>query len=440
MSALGARARRLLATVALTLPATGALLAVGAPSASAAVTAPGNGTVFTSYASVEIVAEHGPSGEGTTLSLAAPGSGPVTVASAPADRFNGGSLRYRLDLGCWTFPSSDCRGGALAPNGTWTVTQSGGTSGSSTFTTRIAPQAPSGVAAEAAGAREVRVRWDLGPEPDLAGYAVYEGSALVKDGIGLGSCDGGLCSTTISYAGDGGGTHTYAVRALRSDGSGSTLESPQSSTASATLDAAPASPPAGDGGSDGGTDGGSDSGGSAGGGTGGTGGGGSTGGGGTGGSGGPSAAPGSPSSGPTTAPAPGAPGEPAPGTPAGGDVPTSGSSANPDQVAVAQRKAFATGFTAFGPKLGIPKLPPLPQTPSPEVAPELADGGFAPTLGFEDQVVTERVEVAGSTSRVRGVVGSALDSEQLARSTAGALLLLLAGAHLRRWLGAATPE
>ncbi len=104
---------------------------------------------------------------------------------------------------------------------------------------------------------------------------------------------------------------------------------------------------------------------------------------------------------------------------------------------IASRRAFAQGFKTFGPPLGIPKLPPLPQAPAPAIAPELEDGTFEGTLGFEDQVLTERVEVAqGRTGRVSEVVGTALDSERLATSTAGALLLLLGGAHLRRWLGA----
>jgi hypothetical protein len=64
-------------------------------------------------------------------------------------------------------------------------------------------------------------------------------------------------------------------------------------------------------------------------------------------------------------------------------------------------------------------------------------------LGFEEQVLTERVPVEqqqGPTAAVRNVVGSALDSERLIRSTAGALVLLLLGAHLRRWLGTAAED
>jgi len=115
---------------------------------------------------------------------------------------------------------------------------------------------------------------------------------------------------------------------------------------------------------------------------------------------------------------------------------------NQAAAAVAQRRAFSSGFAAFGVKLGIPKLPPLPQTQgqAPSVAEPLPDGTFEPTLGFQDQVVEERVETQGPARRVTTVVENALDSDQLARSTAGALLLLLAGAHLRRWIAAAPKD
>jgi hypothetical protein len=53
--------------------------------------------------------------------------------------------------------------------------------------------------------------------------------------------------------------------------------------------------------------------------------------------------------------------------------------------------------------------------------------------------VQERVEVAAPspTERVSSVVSTAFDRDRLLRSTAAALVLLLAGAHLRRWLAAA---
>jgi hypothetical protein len=68
---------------------------------------------------------------------------------------------------------------------------------------------------------------------------------------------------------------------------------------------------------------------------------------------------------------------------------------------------------------------------------QLPDGTFEPTLGFEDQ---ELGPPGGVAARVTSTVGAAFVSEQIVRSTAGALVLMLAGAHLRRWLSTAPPE
>lgn len=426
------------AAVTAVLPLAGGLLLAAAPAASAAVTAPGNGTVFTDYSSFRISASYGPSGSAHQLTLTSPGGAAVTIARAEANRVNGGTMTYDMDTGCWTV---GCSGTNLAPNGTWTITQSGGTSASSTFITRISPRPPTAVSAAPLSPREVRVSWRAGEEPDLTGWRILEGADVVVDGIGRGACEGAACSAVVTYPAEGSGEHSYTVQALRSAGPGESeaLASSSSEPASARLDAPPASPPPGDPAAGGGdpADGGS-TGGSTGGGTGGSGGtgGGAPAGGSTGGSGGGTTGGGTGGSaggGSTTG---GSRGTAAPiGTG------TKGSGATADQTAVAQRKAFALGFSTFGPKLGIPKLPPLPQSQAPAIAPELEDGSFGGTLGFQDQVLTERVPVAqGPADRVRNVVGSALDSERLVRSTAGALVLLLAGAHLRRWLGAAAAD
>ena len=435
----GARAAALVAA----LPLAGGVLLAAAPAASAQVNQPVDGAVYErGYNDVAISADFGRSTGGTErLFLTSPGGPEVEVDSAPG-AFGGGSLSYTLRLECWT---PGCTGTRLAPNGTWTIRQAGSTNDTGTFVTRNRPRAPEGVTATAVGTREVRVSWRLGEEPDLTGFRVLEGGAVVKDGIGRGACEGGTCSTVIGYATDGSGEHTYAVQALRSTapGSSSTLESPPSGTASARLDAPAAAeePPSsgtGEGGTTGGepgTSSGSEGSGSTSAGT--TSGGGS--GGGTGGSAG--------SSGSTTSGGGTTSGSGSGGT-SGGSAPRAGaplaagtSGGTATEQAVAQRKAFALGFSAFGPKLGIPKLPPLPQSQTPAIAPELPDGTFEPTLGFEDQVLTERVPVAaGPTERVRNVVGGALDSERLVRSTAAALVLLLLGAHLRRWLGSSAEE
>lgn len=434
------------AVLAVTLPLAGGVLLAVAPAAGAAVTAPGDGTVFTSYGTVEIRASYPRSTSDHRLTLTSPGGAAVTVATAPAD-LDGGAMTYRLDTGCWTYPSSSCTGRRLAPNGQWTVTQSGGASGSSTFVTRIRPLAPTSVTAAPASSREVRVGWRMGDEPDLVGWDVLEGTEVVKSGLGRSVCSSGTCSTVVTYAAEGSGEHTYTLRAHRSvsPGSSATLTSPLSAPATARLDPPPPSPapapapapetaPA-----EGGT-GGNPSGGS--------------------GSGNPSGGSGSPAAGDgaSSGGSPTASGTPAAGAPSAGGSPSGGATAGPDgstaplasgsgtagdsadEQAVAQRKAFALTFSTFGPKLGIPKLPPLPQEQAPAIAPE-PDGSYDPTLGFQDQVVRERVELTqGQAQRVRTVVGTALDSERLLRSTAGALILLLLGAHLRRWLTAVAKE
>ena len=407
--------------VALALPLTGAALVVAAPGAAADVRQPVDGSTFTSYRTVTIQADYGRSNVTERLFLTSPGGAEVEIDAQPSN-FSDGTLEYVLDLACWT---KGCSGSQLAPNGTWTVRQGGGTSATSTFTTAIEPAAPTALRAEPLNPREVQISWRLGAEPDLVAWTVYEGSAPVQERVGRSACAGSTCSTVVRYASPGSGDHSYTVKAHRSTapGSTSTLDSPMSAPASVRLENPPPSPAPtpGDTGSGGGS-GGAPANGN-----------GSTGGAGAPGSGG-SADDDTPTTGGDTTG-----GDPAAPAPIGTGSPAAGESA--DAKAVAQRKAFALGFSAFGPKLGIPKLPPLPQAQAPAIAPELADGTFEPTLGFEDQVVTERVEVAqGPTQRVRNVVGTALDSERLATSTAAALVLLLAGAHLRRWLGTASEE
>ena len=424
------------AAVAVALPlASGALIAA-APAAGAAVNQPVEGAEYTSNRPVDIEANYGVSSGPQQLFLTSPGGPEVEVASA-AGGPNGGTLSYTLDLVCWT---KDCSGTRLAPNGQWTIRQAGSSTDSSSFVTRIRPEAPTAVTASQVNPRQMRVSWRLGAEPDLTGWTVLEGSAVVQDDIGRSACDGTTCSAVISYASEGSGEHTYTVRAFRATAPGATttLESPLSSPATGRLEAAPPSPApspsepggggeTGGGGGEGDGSGGSGTGGSQTGGSGGSGG--STGGGGT--------SPGGSSSGPA-----------APGTSGSGTAPLSTGDApaptSVDDQAVAQRRAFALGFSTFGPKLGIPKLPPLPQAQEPSIAPELADGTFEPTLGFEEQerIVRERVETAASEprTRTRSVVSTAIDSERLLRSSAAALVLLLAGAHLRRWLGASREE
>jgi hypothetical protein len=226
----------------------------------------------------------------------------------------------------------------------------------------------------------------------------------------------------VTYSQDGTGQHTYSLVSHRhtAPGSSDTLDSPQSAQASATLDSPPPPPPPSPDPSPAPADGSS----------------GSTGGSTTDGSGGTTSdgSGGSSSTGSTASGSGGSTSSSTGGT--GGSRTTSSSAIGSSKapVTLAQRRAFALTFKAFAPKLGIPKLPPLPNA-QPAVAP-LPFGTYQKTLGYKDVVKTTKVSVPQAAVRhVTGAVGSALDSTQFLKSIAGALILLLGAAHLRRWLG-----
>lgn len=421
------RTTRGLGVVALAIPLSGAgLLLTAAPAyAGGSITSPGNGVAYTADTTVRIRADiNGTTKVTLSLKSPVPGSSPQAVDSGQGTLTSDTPppLAYDLDTSCATYPSASCSGRAPALNGVWTITLSGGANDTSTFTLRIPPKAPGSLSARADGYRAVVLSWPKGAEPDLTGWTVYGDGGVVQDNIGTDACTSTTCSTTITYAQDGTGAHTYSVVAHRrtAPGSTDTLDSGQSPQASATLDSPPPPPPSPEPSPEASPSGGTPSGGSAGGTTPGSSGGTSTG-----------------SSGGT---APGSSG----GTPAGSTGSSStttgstaiGTSKAPAPSTLAQRRAFALTFKAFAPKLGIPKLPPLPAAAQPAVA-ALPDGTYEKTLGYKDVVKREKVDSPpkAAARRVTGAVGSALDSEHFLRSIAGALLLLLAAAHLRRWLG-----
>lgn len=189
---------------------TGALVLLPAAPASAAsgITSPGDGEVVAADAVVPVRAVvDGPVVRPSELSLRAPGSDTdevVAVQSSP----DGGELAYDFDTAC---AQPLCTGRAPAVNGTWTVLLSGAATDERTFVVRIPPAQPTGVAAEPAEAGVV-LRWRLGAEPDLTGYAVENGSgAVVRAGIGLDACDPeGTCR--VELPADEG---AWSVRAFR---------------------------------------------------------------------------------------------------------------------------------------------------------------------------------------------------------------------------------
>ena len=404
----GPRTRRVLPRLVVMLPVSMVLLVAAAPGASAAIGGVGRGEVVRVDRKIPIVADYGPAAPDSPprLTLTEPGGPPVVVASAPFVLLESGRLNYSFDTQCWvaSAPNNPCVTPRPARNGIWTLAQTGGASDTVPFQLLIAPRAPTAVTAIATSPRDMRVSWRRGAEPDLTEYTVFEGETPVRDGLAPDDIcdDAGACGTDVSYPSDGTGEHTYTVRAARSDGMDDFLVSPRSASASGTFLAPLASPQPTDPGA--------------------------------------SPAPG----GGTDGLSPGASGSPSPGassSPGAVASPGAGGSGNVSDQAAARRQAFSLGFDAFAPKLGIPKLPPLPKAPQAPAVANLPDGTFEPTLGFEDQVLREEAEPGGgAAARVTSAVGNAIDSERLARSAAGALVLLLIGAHLRRWLGAAPQE
>jgi len=387
---------RSLWTGALVLPLSGVLLAAAAAPASAAITSPGDGEVIDTNRTFVISAGYEPPSLANQLRLTPPGSD-RSVLLDEVELIRSRPLSYSFNTPCWDGTRNPCSNDQPAPNGVWTVQQTGDNAPTrtSTFRLLIPARPPTGVTADGSAPQQVRLSWKDGPEPDLTGFAVFGGGQQVKT-LGR-DCPGGTCTTVIDYQPNGVGLHTYTVRALRSPGvAGEPLVSGSSNEVSATV-----LPGTGLPGPLGGVVPGTEAG----------------------------PAPGSPAS---ASPAPGGPtASPSPAaTRPGGSAPAANSTA-------AKRQAFSSGFSAFGPKLGVPKLPPLPQAPA--VA-QLPDGTFEPTLGFEDQELSETGPPGGVAARVTSTVGAAFVSEQIVRSTAAALVLLLTGAHLRRWLSAAPPE
>jgi hypothetical protein len=421
--------------------AVGGVLLAGAP-AYARVTAtwskPTDGSVFTTTSPVDfaVALDRGSSllsaGDGAavnlTVTVPGPQPGPYTVdtSTGTSDR----DLGFSLKPTCQSWTAGGCGQGAVpAYNGRYTAALTGGATGSRTVVLQVPPTAPTGVTATATGQHRVKIAWSANAEPDLTGYDVYtaQGASIVTN----------LPTGQLSYEFDlpssgYGGEHSYVVRAHRltcgnCDGSTSQLDSPFSDAASVTL-TEPTPPP---GGGDGGNGGGNGTGGN------GSGNGGDTTGGGynggdTTGSGGDT------TGGDSTG------GDPSGGTGGSGDDGYNGSNTGgrfssggntPAATAAQQRTAFGLTFKSFSPKLGAPKLPPLPKFAAPTVT--IPEGTYDPLLEYGEQTVVVPDKVAsggGVTSMLVDSLTTAFEGRKLYRSIAMALLLLLAAGHLRLWL------
>jgi hypothetical protein len=408
--------RRLRALVALGVP-----LAVltAAPASASEVTGPGTVTEHGTFTVSGVIDDNDRTGV-AELRLVGPDYDRAVARSTRPSVRDPRADQYRVSYGVATAPctlpgASFCSGGGVLPNGRWAVRlfevdrppnggevergQSAGGGQPFTVLVDVPALAPQDVDAVLSG-RTVTVTWarGVGPdrslvEPDVR-WSVSDGVARSQQVVPS-ACSDGVCRATFTYPDGESGPRSYTVSASRpcSGCSNGPTSSPPS--APVVVPVVPGATPSTPGPSDDPQASPSPDG-------------------------SPGATPGSsggPSSGPTTAaPQPGA---------------TGGSG-------VADPGAFARSFGAFAPKLGLPKLPPLPEAQAPAVAaPLLPDGTFEDSLDYGDR----EVEVApdpGTAAGRGGVLTSTegpLADEQLVRGVAAALVLVLSGAHLRAWLG-----
>jgi hypothetical protein len=367
------------------------------------------------------------------LTVPGPQAGPFRVASTTANE-----LRFVFNPSCPNHAGACASGSPTAYNGRYTASLSGAATGTRSVMLQIPPAAPTGVAATATGQHRVKVSWSANREPDLTAYDLYS-----DDGMAIAES---LPADTLSYEfdlpGSGyGGEHRYVVRAHRlacanctGDAASAQLTSPMSAPASVTLNEPTPEPPPSEDPGDG--TGGGDTGTGTGGGDTGTGGNGSGTGGagdgdfgsGSGGNGGGTTNGGTGTGGGTTNN-----GGAATGGFSSGVQPTPGAPANPAVAAAQQRLAFGLTFKNFAPKLGAPKLPPLPKfTEAP-----LPEGTYDPLLDYGPQEAEGPQLIAeggGFTTTVVDSFKAVFEGRKLFRSIAIALLLLLAAGHLRLWL------
>ncbi len=452
------RGMRAFAVLGLIAPLAGSLMLATAPAALAggSITSPAAEAILRSGSSFKAEASVTANSAQTTLTLEDPARSTKTDV-VERNVTQAQTLSIVVQTG----------DGTSVRNGRWTVSLSGGASGSRVFWTSFAPATPSGFTAQGSGPRDVAFSWTKGSEPDLTGYALYgDNDAVIDDNITTSACSGTRCSYALYYPNDNPGTHGYKLAARRPSGGcsgcGSQVVSGTTSS-SATLTTPPPPPPSptptptptATGSTSGGTSGGSTgatpapSSGSS---TGTTGGstpgatsppgGSSTGGSTTGG-----ASTGSTSGGSTTSGSSSG-GAAKPGTTTGSSstgaqpIPKPSLPSISDQV-LAAREKFALQFKAFSPSLGIPKLAPLPALALPRVsggAAPLPEGTFLPSLPYDPLTETEPVESTGVLAQPVAAVRQAFNSDRLMRSLAGAMILLMAGAHVRRFLGTATSD
>lgn len=293
-------------------------------------------------------------------------------------------------------------------NGAWPVKIKGSTV--KTFYSNLPPATPSGLTAKGTGASRVDLTWSYGgDEADLTGFVISD-----DKGNSFPVTDASARSFTAYYDNPTPGTYgySYTVKAHRKSGTGDgTVSGGASNTASAELVTPQPPPPPPSPTAEPTTDPGS----------------------------GGTPAPGTtpaPGSGGTATPGSGGTSSPGSGATSGTGTKTGGTKAGTPTLVlpslspvVATRRNYALSFNKFSPSLGIPKLPPLPATTFSTTA--AGAGGYQPTLPYDAQDQESEPDTV-LTAPLSAV--TSLDSAQLAKSLAFALILIAAAAHMRLFL------
>ncbi|HVM27651.1 MAG TPA: hypothetical protein VM433_08265 [Mycobacteriales bacterium] len=306
---------------------------------------------------------------------------PAGVVIPAAERTEGDRRpTILLKTACPLDPGTACGSGQVGANGQWLIRAGRGVEPQDAAEDRPFFLRIGGAAVTDVGAvlteRTARVTWRPGPEPDVTFWSVSDGADQAHRAFPA-ACADGVCSTTFDYPASASGPRTFAIRAARPCG---VADCPDVLGPAAT--SAPVTLP-------------------------------------------------DPPPGATPSTGPSSPGQPSPAAPGG--------------AGVADQRTLGQGFATFAPKLGQPKLPPLPEFGAPQVAGPTLPDTFDPNLDYGDRELGPEVAQPPTAS---GRDGSTLTStssgllgdEQIMRGIAGAMVLVLSGAHLRTWLARAREE
>jgi len=220
------RARALAAALAPVVLAGVAVLGIASPASAdaskSAITSPQPNQTFGTAGTVQVTADAEysvPPVEYDTVTLAL--LDPAQVAQAPGgcgwsfrSTTNAGTFGGPLDLAS-PYPTDCALHGRPARNGQWEVRLTGGGADDTrAFSVRVPPAVPGNARVAAGQGQDVAVRWDAPREPDTHAFDLLDGSTVLGSVDTAAACDAASCTASLSFP--RGGSHQIVVRARRS--------------------------------------------------------------------------------------------------------------------------------------------------------------------------------------------------------------------------------